>query len=227
MSRRFVSTKERRIKRLRPRGSMRVIKLNTLLRVVYTLGLPIILAQEASAQSVLNFAKATVSDQLNGGFAVTNPTSNYADVQFTLYGSDGNPVSSGLVNPVRHRVAPRGQISMRATDLFGGARMDGWVQVTSPASGLTGFYLEGDFAANLEGADSAPALSNQIVPVIRNDQTAKTDLVILNPGTLSSTVSVALFNLGGEQAGAVPSQVIPPHGALRLPPSTLGGGNAG
>jgi len=136
MSRRIVLTKSREINRLRHRERMRVIKVDTLLRVVYTLGLSVILAQAASAQSVLNFAKATVSDSLNGGFAVTNPTANYADVQFTLYGLDGNPVSSGLVNPVRHRVAPKGQISMLASELFASSTIDGWVQVTSPASNL-------------------------------------------------------------------------------------------
>src|SRR2546427_8527905 len=115
---------------------MRVIKLDTLLRAVYTLGLPLILAQATSAQSVLNFARATVNDRLNGGFAVTNPTSNYADVQFTVFGLDGNPVSSGLVNPVRYRVAPKGQISMLASDLFASSKIDGWVQVTSPTSNL-------------------------------------------------------------------------------------------
>src|SRR5215470_17288311 len=99
---------------------MRVTKFNTLLRVAYTLCVYLIWTQVASAQTVLNFAKATLSDRLSAGFAVINPTSNYADVQFTYYGLDGNPVSSGLVNPVRYRVAPKGQISMRAGDLFAG-----------------------------------------------------------------------------------------------------------
>src|SRR5262245_45956723 len=222
MSRRFVSTKERRIKRLRPRGSMRVIKLNTLLRVVYTLGLPIILAQEASAQSVLNFAKATVSDQLNGGFAVTNPTPNYADVQFTLYGSDGNPVSSGLVNPVRYRVAPKGQISMLASELFLSSKIDGWVQVTSPVSNLTGYYFSGDFASSLGGAESSPPLTTQIIPVVRDDQTTKTEIVILNPAATNSIVTLTLFNSRGEQSGAMLSQTVLPHAALRLSTATLG-----
>src|SRR5437879_12746065 len=110
---------------------MRVIKLDTLLRAVYTLGLPLILAQATSAQSVLNFARATVNDRLNGGFAVTNPKSNYADVQSTLFGLYGNPVSSGLVIPVRYRVAPKGQISMRASDRFTSSNIHGWVQVTN------------------------------------------------------------------------------------------------
>src|SRR6266852_3502175 len=123
---------------------MRVIKVNTLLRVVYTLGLSLIWAHSVSAQTVLNFANATVNDHLNAGFAVTNPTSNFADVQFTIYGVDGNPVSSGLVNPVRYRVAPKGQVSMLASDVFAASKIDGWVQVTSPISGLTGYYFSGD-----------------------------------------------------------------------------------
>ena len=216
MSRRIVLTKSREINRLRHRERMRVIKVDTLLRVVYTLGLSVILAQAASAQSVLNFAKATVSDSLNGGFAVTNPTANYADVQFTLYGLDGNPVSSGLVNPVRHRVAPKGQISMLASELFASSTIDGWVQVTSPASNLTGYYLSGDFATGLGGAESSPPLTIQVIPVIRDDQTTKTEIVILNPASTNSIVTLNLFNSHGEQSGVTLSQTVLPHAALRL-----------
>ena len=152
-----------RIKPLRTIKSMRVTKVNTLLRVVYTVGLSLILSGAAFAQtvaippaSVLNFVEATVNDRSNASFSVTNPTSNYADVTFTFYGLDGNPVSSGLnLNPVRHRVAPKGQISVRAGDLFAASNADGWVQVTSPTAGLAGFYLLGDFAAKFEGAESA------------------------------------------------------------------------
>src|SRR6185436_16655208 len=107
-------------------------------------------------------------------------------------------------------------LSLRANELFAGSRADGWVQVTSTTSGLTGFYLSGDFATTLEGSESAPALSTQVVPVIRDDQSTKTELVILNPGLVNSTVSVTLFNFRGEQVGVVPSQFIPPHGAVRL-----------
>src|SRR5262249_21990340 len=156
-----------------------------------------------------NFAKATVSDRFSPGFSVINPTSYYADVQFTYYGLDGNPVASGMVNPVRHRVAPKGQISMRATELFPGTRAaDGWVQVTSSTAGLTGVYFTGDFATALEAGDSAQPFLSQVVPVIRDDGTSKTDLMILNPGTTNSTVSVTLFNSNGDQVGFAPSQVV-------------------
>src|SRR5687768_8111941 len=109
----------------------RVIKTNTLLRVAFTLGVSLILSATAHAQSVrsvLNFARTTVNERVNAGIAVTNPSSAYADVTFTLYGLDGNPVTSGLVNPVRYRVAPKGQVSMMASDLFAGSRADGWIQ---------------------------------------------------------------------------------------------------
>src|SRR5262249_54006184 len=159
---------------------IRVTRFNAISRVGSLLGLYLLLSQAAYADTVLNFVKATLNDRLNAAFSITNPTSNYADVQFTYYGLDGNPVSPGLVNPVRYRVAAKGQISMRASELFAGSRADGWVQVTSTTSGLTGFYLYGDFATRLEGSDSVPGLNEQILPVIREDQLNKTELVIVN-----------------------------------------------
>jgi len=193
-----------------------VTKFNTLLRVVYTLGAYLILSQAAYAQTVLNFAKATAGERFSPGFVVINPTTNYADVQFTYYGLDGSPVTAGLVNPVRYRVAPKGQLAMRASEVFAGARGDGWVQVSSPTAGLTGLYFAGDFTNSLEGAETSQAFSTQVVPVIRDDQVSKTELLILNPGTSASTVSVTLYAADGREAGIVAAQVIPGHGMLRL-----------
>jgi len=224
---RFVSANGCPFKRLRPGEGRRVIKVNTLLRGVYTLAISLILVQAASAQTVLNFAKATITDRLNAGFAVTNPSSNYADLQFTLYGLDGNPVSSGLVNPVRYRVAPKGQVSMLATDLFAGSKVDGWVQVTSPTSGLSGYYFSGDFTTTLEGSESASPLTTQVVPVIRDDQNTRTELVILNPGTSIGTVTVSLFNARGEQTGTTVSQTVAAHAAFRLSTATFAASPAG
>ena len=209
-------------------------KFNTLLRAGYTLGVYLILSQSASAQTdslraatVLNFVKSAINERSNPVFSIANPTSNFADVQFTYYGLDGNPVSSGLVNPVRYRVAPKGQISMRATDLFAAAKADGWVQVTSATAGLAGFYLSGDFATTLEGSDSAPALATQVVPVIRDDQANKTELVIVNPGSSSGSVSISLYSAAGQPVSSYPSQVIAAHAAIRLPSAALNISGAG
>ena len=202
-----------------------MIKTDTLLRVVYTLSVSLILSQTAFAQdeirtarSVLNFVKATVSDRLNAGIAVTNPSSGYADVQFTLYGLDGNPVSSGLgVNPVRYRVAPRGQVSMLASELFAGSRADGWIQVTSAAPGLMGFYVAGDFTTALEGTEASPALTTQVIPILRQDQVNNTDLIVINPGATTVNVNITFYNAAGQIPGTPINRSIGPHGALRLP----------
>src|SRR5262245_24602532 len=151
------------ISHLRTTEGFRVIKFNTVARVLYTLVVCLALAEGASAQTVLNFAKATVNDRANAGFSIANPTSHFADVQFTLYGWDGSLLSAGVANPVRYRVAPQGQISMRANEIFGTSKADGWVQVTSSTSGLSGFYTVGDFnfKTMLEGSGSAAPLSTQ------------------------------------------------------------------
>lgn len=191
--------------------------------MVYTLGLCLILSQFASAQSVLNFAKATVNDVSTAGFAVTNPTSGYADVQFTFYGLDGNPVSSGLVtNPVRYQVAPKAQISMSAMDLFAASQVDGWVQVTSSTSGLTGFYLTGDFATKLEGCETAAPASTQVVPFMREDGINTTTLVILNPNAVggNSSVIITFYNARGDELGTT-TQILGPHQAARIRPSSV------
>jgi hypothetical protein len=213
---RFFLANGRSIKHLQSFDGRRVIKVNTLLRVVYTLAISLIWVQSASAQTVLNFAKTTVNDQVNAGFAVTNPTSNYADLQFTLFGADGNPVSSGLLNPVRYRLAPKGHISMLASDVFASSKIDGWVQVTSPTTGLTGYYFAGDFVTTLEGAEPSKPLAVQVIPVVREDDANKTELVIVNPGSASSTVTVTLFNPRGEQTGVPVSQTVGAHAMLRL-----------
>lgn len=197
-----------------------MIKFNTVLRVVYTLAVCVVVATPAAAQSVLNFARTTLDGRQNAGIAVTNPASYYADVQFTLYGLDGNPVASGLVNPVVYRVAPRGQVSMFASDLFAASKVEGWVQATSATSGLIGFSLSGDFSSTLEGSDPSGALTTQVIPVIREDQSSKTEVIVINPGSSSANVTFAFFNTRGDEIGTA-SRSLASHAAVKLRPSTL------
>jgi hypothetical protein len=110
---------------------------------------------------------------------------------------------------------------MLASELFAASKTDGWVQVTSSASTLSGYYFSGDFATSLGGAESATALTSQVIPIIRNDQTNTTEIVVLNPGATTGTVTITLFNSRGEQAGATVSQTVSAHAALRLPASAF------
>src|ERR1041384_3811509 len=110
---------------------------------------------------------------------------------------------------------------MLASELFAASKTDGWVQVTSSASTLSGYYFSGDFATTLGGAESAAALTSQVIPLFRNDQTNTTEIVVLNPGTTTGTVTIPLFNSRGEQAGAPVTQTISAHAALSLPASAF------
>jgi uncharacterized protein DUF5719 len=199
-----------------------VIKFNTLLRVVYTLGVSLILSQYAFAQSVLNFARTTVdgATATNVGFGVMNPTTNFVDVQFTLYGFEGNPVSTGLVNPVSYRIPPKGQLSMLAGEIFGTAAADGWVQVTSSTSGLIGSFFSGDFVSTLEGLSPLPAYSVQVVPGIREDGVNTSELQVMNPNPFGGTVTITFYNARGDEAGSTVRSVTP-HAELRVTTSSV------
>jgi hypothetical protein len=168
---------------------------------------------------MLNFVKATVNQPTNTGFAVTNPTSNYADVTFTFYGLDGNPVTTGLSNnPVRYRVAPRGQVSMFASDLFGAtAPVDGWVQATSPTAQLVGSYVQGDFSSTLQGDRADTALQTQVIPVTRSDSGYDTQIVLANPnsGSNAANITVELYNGAGQRLGAT-SVALTAHQSTRF-----------
>ena len=197
-----------------------MIKFNTLLRVVYTLGVSLILSQSAFAQSVLNFARTTVDGVTNVGLGVMNPTTNFVDVQFTLYSFEGNPVSTGLVNPVSYRIPPKGQLSMLASEVFGTGAADGWVQVTSPTSGLVGSFFAGDFVSTLEGLSPLPAYATQVVTGMREDVSNTTVLQVLNPNAVGGTVTITFFNARGDEVGNT-VRSLTAHAALRLPISSV------
>jgi hypothetical protein len=212
---------------LQPIDGIRVIKFNTLLRVVYTLGVSLILSQFATAQSaqpqgsVLNFIPATVNQSSDADFVVTNPTPNYADVTFTFYGFDGNPASGAVLNPVRERVAPRGQISVRATDLFAvTGSADGWVQVTSSTAGITGTYLLGDFAKTLGESPAVTPSSDQVIPLIRQDSTSTTQVVVANPSTGSANFTITFYDPTGKALGNQ-ALILGGHAATRILPSAV------
>src|SRR5436190_9318129 len=145
----------------------RVSRFNTVLRSICTIAVVAVLAQAAAAQSVqsvLNFTGTAPGDAGPSSIAITNPTSNFADVQFTLYNGDGTPAPAP-VNPVSYRVAPKAQIAKKPDEIFGPHR-SGWIQATSLTSGLEGFYFVGDSKNALEGAE-APLTGalTQVVPL--------------------------------------------------------------
>ena len=197
----------------------RVSNSNTLKRTLCTLAFVFLLVQSASAQSVLNFSRVLLDSSNTTGIAITNPGSYYADVLLTFYGLDGNPIQNGVLNPtgrMNYRLAPKTQVQVLASELFDGG--EGWIQATSPTSGLMGFYFTGDFNSTLDGSPSVAAMTSQVLPLIREDVTAHTDLLITNPGSATANVVLNFSDPRGVDIGTV-SQSIPAHGVYKFHPA--------
>jgi hypothetical protein len=191
----------------------RVSRFNTVLRSICTIAIVAALAQAAAAQSVqstLNFTGTAAGDAGPASVAITNSTSNFADVQFTLYNSDGTLASAPL-NPVSYRVAPKAQISKKPDEIFG-AHRTGWVQATSLTPGLEGFYFVGDFKNTLDGAEApaVPALT-QVIPLLANG-----NILITNPGGQAVSVAAIFYDEKGAQS-STPQSTVPSHGQILLP----------
>src|SRR5688572_7060404 len=106
-----------------------------MLAVVAVIALPLL----GRGQSTLSFPRVMQQQEFNtSGFALINPGSASAAVTFTLYGSDGNPTGTS-----NQTIPARGQLSRLARELFTSSTGAGWVQVTSAASGLQGFWFAG------------------------------------------------------------------------------------
>lgn len=186
-----------------------MVKLNTALRAICTLAVVFLFCGIALAQSTLNFASRRLS-----GIAVTNTTSNTADVRFTLYNSDGSLVP-GLLNPVLRRVSAKGQIAVFPSEVFGlkeAIREDTWIQATSTVTGLQGFYFSGDFANAFDGVEAAEPQLVQNIPYIPADLRTGTTLLVTNPNSQGAAVSVNFYDsLGSVVASSNGEFQLAPH----------------
>jgi hypothetical protein len=203
--------------RLQAAACTRVINSDTTRRALFTLVLVLLLAPSLAAQSVLNFGRAVVDGRQNTGIAIANPNPYFANVQLTFYGFDGNPIANDMVNPVNYSIAPKSELQMLVSDLFLGGSVQGWVQATSPSSGLVGYYFTGNFSTMLDGSGSVTPLTTQVIPLIREDQNTHTDLMIINPGPDKGTITVDLFNIRGDWIGSK-SESLASHAVLSFRP---------
>jgi hypothetical protein len=149
----------------------------------------------ALGQSTLNFPRLfTQQDRQSTGFAIVNPGTTDAVVTFTLYGADGATVATAT------RTIPRGgQFAQLGSELFG-ATTSGWVQMTSNASGLQGFWIGGDFVnlTRADGATSAALSMDQVFPYV---PTVATQLHIANPNGFAISITIRAFSDSGGEVG--------------------------
>jgi hypothetical protein len=163
--------------------------------------------------TVLNFPRATFAQGQFTGFAIANPNDTDAEVTLTAYRSDGSVFSSpGLTNPAKVTISARRQRAFLLSDrdIFGATpelinstqpvRL--WLQATSPVSGLTGFYLQGDNTLQtLDGSDPSAGLTTFVFLLLDEGAGISTDLRIVNPGDAVANISVEFRRADGTVAG--------------------------
>ena len=173
-------------------------------RLLVVLLVAVALPSALSAQTVLNFSRVISSDQIFTGLAVGNPTPQPVTVTFTAYNADGTMVAAvGVENPTSRLIAAGGQLARQYSELFGAADFNGWVQATSASTGLTGFFLNANPAVtDLDGAVALDAAVRFVLPFAAEDETTKTELTVINPGSETATATLTLYASDGTQVGS-------------------------
>ena len=178
--------------------------------------------QGAGAGSVLDFPRLAVEAGNLTGMAIANPGAQDAALTFRAYGENG-----ALLAEDSNRNVPGGQqLSLLTSELFPGlpAGTVAWFQATSPVSGLSGFFLELNFAtfAELDGADLPPRARRIVFNTVQTSDGASTELNVVNPG--NATANVTLTLISGEDRVERDIQ-LPAKGVARMDAATLFGLN--
>ena len=121
---------------------------------------------------------------------------------------------AGLVVATSNETIPaRAQFSKLAADIFPTASRAGWVQAKSDVVGVKGFWLGGDWANVMDGAEAAaeqPPSVDLVFPIV----TPQTELNVVNLGSGTNNVVIGLFGANGAVL-ATAIRSIPANGALK------------
>ncbi|HYR42849.1 MAG TPA: hypothetical protein VER98_07500, partial [Terriglobia bacterium] len=171
------------------------------------------------AQGVLNIPRAVSIPDLFTGIAIGNPASTEVTATFTAYQADGTPLATAG-NPVTLTIPAAGQIARNFGDLFGTkAPFNGWVQVTSAAGGLTGFFLNSNFAlTDFDGSGVADPSAEFTLPLAASDGTSITELTLVNVNADSAMATLTLYGSDGSVLSTA-NAGLPGRGLIR---QTLG-----
>jgi hypothetical protein len=172
------------------------------------IGVILLLPFPVNAQSTLTFPR--IMDPVDfavTGYAVVGFTTAAASATFTLYDAKGNAARSS-VQPV----PPGGQIAKVGSDLFPGATVSGWVQVTSSTSNLRGFWLGGDWVNTTDGAEAASPASQLLLPLI----TTQSEIEIVNPTKSGQAILIRLYGAEGREITEPFIQFLPASGFYRV-----------
>lgn len=131
------------------------------------------------------------------GLALANLGPNGVDVTLTAHGAAGEVLAGpGFQNPAVIRLESGQRIALLIHEIFGASlppQNIGWVRVTAPGDGVTGFFLflNGSLT-QFDGAD-LPTPSREIVfNLVRHGSGYSTELNLVNPGETAVTVTATL-----------------------------------
>ncbi len=180
-------------------------------RLFSALTVLLLIAGAAQASSTLIFPRLSFGPRDLIGIAVVNPGEETASVTFTAYGVDGLVLTAGSTtgetegdgqpqggfqNMVEVDIAAGEQFAEVTLGIFGPGTDPaaiGWIEATSEADDLTGFFQVLDFDISfLDGADLPQTAPRLIFQDVRLDAGFSTTAFLVNPGVAGTSVELSL-----------------------------------
>ena len=204
-------------------------------RLISVFVLSLLLTGTTQASSTLIFPRISFAPQDLTGIAIVNPGEETAAVTFTAYGVNGQVLAgegSSIASTGQQEKQPRGAFENPAfVDILAGQQFAevtigifgsgidpeaiGWVEATSEADDLTGFFQFLDTSISfLDGADLPPVASKLIFQDVRVDEGFSTTAFLVNPNN-DAPASVNLSLVTSESTRTKNLQ-IPAKGLVEL-----------
>ncbi len=204
-------------------------------RLLCAIAVCLCLSSSVLAGTRMIFPRILVQQQGRwSGIAIVNPNSTDASITLKAYNPDGTQFSGNqVVNPATGTVPAGGQYLKLGGQIFLPADTGPgnptptrlWVEVTSDANGLTGFFLEGnDSITSLYGGDLGTFGTDLFLPAVQNSGSNVTEISLVNADTADANITVDFLRADGTKVDSK-SAVVPKGGALQGPLSNVSGFN--
>lgn len=180
----------------------------TLARFVYWVFCLGMILEGAFAASRLEFPRLALQATQILGVAIANPNAEQAELTVTAFAGDGTVLANRNVT-----VPPASQVSLLASEIFPDLDLSqvSWFRAQSMSNDLTGFFLLLDSQkGQLDGADLPVRSRNLIFSRIEGNDSAGSQINLVNPGGVEAHVTAILrqgteaqqriFTLPGEGA---------------------------
>ncbi|MFZ0428971.1 MAG: hypothetical protein WAO20_12710 [Acidobacteriota bacterium] len=172
------------------------------------------------AASTLHFARIDLTGDAITGVAIVNPNATGASVVLTAYGPDGDPADLPK-NPVTILIPAGSQYARTAAEIFeipSGGESVAWMEATSDADDLTGFFLFLNAEVSIfDGAKIPEPQEELLFTEVHLGIGESTELNIANPNDVAANIELTLYAPGGSSTRSLK---LAPRGVIRLDAAT-------